>query len=77
MEKLAIEGGQPVRTKGPIVETDLIEEEELNALMAAQIAWMAVHKPERLSSCGDPAEGVIYLPNLEPPPDLSNPTTNS
>lgn len=38
---------------------------ELNALMAAQIAWLAVHKPERLSSYGDPAEGVIYLPNSE------------
>jgi perosamine synthetase len=33
MEKLAIDGGNPVRTKGPIVETDVFEEEELQALI--------------------------------------------
>ncbi len=33
MEKLAIDGGTPVRTKGPIIETDVFEEEEFNALM--------------------------------------------
>ncbi len=33
MEKLAIDGGVPVRTKGPIVETDVFEEEELQALI--------------------------------------------
>lgn len=33
MEKLAIEGAKPVRTKGPFIETDLIEEEEINALI--------------------------------------------
>ena len=38
---------------------------ELNALIAAQIAWLAANKPERLLSYGDPAEGIIYLPNLE------------
>ena len=33
MEKLAIDGGNPVRSKNPIVETDVFEEEEYNALM--------------------------------------------
>lgn len=33
MEKLAIDGGAPVRTKGPIIETDVFEEEELQALI--------------------------------------------
>lgn len=33
MEALAIDGGVPVRTKGPIVEEDVIEQEELKALM--------------------------------------------
>jgi len=33
MGKLAIDGGTPVRTKGPIVEEDLIGEEELNAVI--------------------------------------------
>jgi perosamine synthetase len=33
MEKLAIDGGTPVRTKDPIVETDVFEQEELDALI--------------------------------------------
>jgi perosamine synthetase len=33
MEELAIEGGNPIRLKKPIVETDLIEEAEINALL--------------------------------------------
>jgi perosamine synthetase len=33
MSKLAIDGGTPVRSKGPIVETDVFEEEELQALL--------------------------------------------
>ena len=33
MEKLAIDGGTPVRTGGPIVETDVFEQEEFDALM--------------------------------------------
>jgi perosamine synthetase len=33
MEKLAIDGGVPVRTKSPIVETDVFDEEELDALI--------------------------------------------
>jgi dTDP-4-amino-4,6-dideoxygalactose transaminase len=33
MEKLAIDGGTPVRTRAPIIETDVFEQEELDALM--------------------------------------------
>jgi perosamine synthetase len=33
METLAIDGGIPIRTKGPIVEEDVFEEEELQALL--------------------------------------------
>lgn len=33
MKRLAIDGGDPVRTKGPIVEDDVFGEEELNALI--------------------------------------------
>jgi len=33
VEILAIDGGTPVRTKSPIVETDVFEQEELDALM--------------------------------------------
>ena len=33
MDKLAIDGGSPVRTKSPITEQDVFEEEELQALM--------------------------------------------
>ena len=35
---------------------------ELNALMAAHVAWLAAIHPERLESFGDPTEGCIYLP---------------
>jgi hypothetical protein len=38
---------------------------ELNALMAALVAWLAVHAPQRLTPYGDPEEGVIYLPCVE------------
>jgi perosamine synthetase len=33
VEKLAIDGGMPVRNQGPIVETDVFEQEEFDALM--------------------------------------------
>lgn len=33
MEKLAIDGGTPVRSKGPIVETDYYTDEELNSVI--------------------------------------------
>ena len=33
MGTLAIDGGTPIRTKGPIVESDVFEQEELEALI--------------------------------------------
>ena len=33
MEKLAIDGGKPVRSKNPIVETDYFTDDELNAVV--------------------------------------------
>lgn len=36
--------------------------EQLDAMVAAYTAWLAVHKPESISVVGDPAEGTIILP---------------
>ena len=35
---------------------------ELNAIMAAYTAWLAVHQPERVVSLGDKEEGCLILP---------------
>jgi predicted RNase H-like nuclease len=40
----------------------LYSHEQLNALVAAYTAWLAVHKPDQISMIGDPREGVIVLP---------------
>ncbi len=39
--------------------------EQLDALAAAYTAWMAVHKKVNTISIGDPAEGMIILPERE------------
>ncbi len=39
--------------------------EQLDALAAAYTAWMAVHKRVNTLSVGDPAEGMIVLPERE------------
>ncbi len=49
--------------KGILPTQDLHTQPELNALMAARVAVLAVLHPERLAALGDPAEGQIYLPN--------------
>lgn len=36
--------------------------EQLDALVAAFTAWLAIHKPECVSGIGDPREGLIFLP---------------
>jgi hypothetical protein len=41
---------------------NLYSANELNAMMAAYIAWLAATKPQHLAAHGDPAEGQIYLP---------------
>jgi hypothetical protein len=39
--------------------------EQLDALAAAYTAWLAVHKPEMISSVGNEKEGLIFLPEAE------------
>lgn len=39
--------------------------EQLDALVAAFTAWLAVNKPERISTIGDEKEGLIVLPEKE------------
>jgi predicted nuclease with RNAse H fold len=36
--------------------------EQLDALVAAYTAWLAVNKPAKISSVGDEQEGLIFLP---------------
>jgi len=36
--------------------------EQLDAMVAAYTAWLAIHKLENISTVGDPAEGLIVLP---------------
>jgi hypothetical protein len=43
----------------------LYSPEQLDALVAAYTAWLAVHKPNRISSVGDAKEGIIILPERE------------
>ena len=56
MEKLAIDGGKPVRTKGPIIETDVFEKEEFDALME-------VAKSKKLRRAEAALEYVSVSPN--------------
>jgi hypothetical protein len=37
--------------------------DELNALAAAYIAWLAAHQPEDIICLGHPDEGMLILPN--------------
>ena len=39
--------------------------EQLDALVAAYTAWVAVHKPEHTLSLGDAKEGMVVLPEKE------------
>jgi len=36
--------------------------EQLDAIVAAYTAWLAIHKPENISILGDPKESLIVLP---------------
>lgn len=40
----------------------LYSPEQLDALVAAYTAWLAIHKPDKISSVGDKKEGLIFLP---------------
>jgi hypothetical protein len=49
-------------TKGIWPMELLYQPEQLDALVAAYTAWLAVNKPDQISSIGDPKEGLIVLP---------------
>ncbi len=40
----------------------LYSPEQLNALVAAYTAWLAIQKPDQIAMIGDPREGLIVLP---------------
>lgn len=48
--------------QGDLPDQDILPFDELNALAAAQIAWLAAQHPGRLDLIGDPDEGQIVLP---------------
>ncbi|MFM8427830.1 MAG: hypothetical protein ACKOBL_21885, partial [Chloroflexota bacterium] len=36
--------------------------EQLDAIVAAYTAWLSIHKPENITTLGDPTEGLVFLP---------------
>lgn len=36
--------------------------EQLDAIVAAYTAWLSIHKPENMTTLGDPTEGLVFLP---------------
>jgi hypothetical protein len=48
--------------RGILPVENIHPQNELNALLAAQTAWLAVEHPDRLESFGSTAEGCLYLP---------------
>ncbi len=36
--------------------------EQLDAMVAAYTAWLSIHKPENITTLGDPTEGLVFLP---------------
>lgn len=45
---------------------NIYSQPEINAWMAAHLAWLAANEPERTRRFGDPEEGVVYLPVKTP-----------
>lgn len=41
---------------------NIFSQPEINAWMAAHLAWLAANEPERTQRFGDPEEGVVFLP---------------
>lgn len=50
--------------QGELPDQEIYTFDELNALAAAQIAWLAAQHPDRLDLIGDPSEGQIALPRM-------------
>jgi len=48
--------------QGILPLTQIYNSKQLNALLAAYTAWLAVEKPTDISSLGDEEEGKVYLP---------------
>ncbi len=48
--------------KGVLPVKDIYSAPELNALLAAHTAWLAVHKRERVEHFGAPEEGEVFIP---------------
>lgn len=48
--------------QGELPDQDIYSFEELNALSAALIAWLAANQPGKIELSGDPEEGQIALP---------------
>ncbi|MFW5714630.1 MAG: hypothetical protein ACOCYU_08165, partial [Brevefilum sp.] len=49
--------------QGDLPDQNIHSFEELNALAAALIAWLAANEPDKIELLGDPEEGQIALPN--------------
>ncbi len=50
--------------QGDLPDQDILPFDELNALAAAQVAWLAAQHPDHLDLIGDPDEGQIALPKM-------------
>jgi hypothetical protein len=48
---------------------NIFSQPEINAWMAAHIAWLAANEPDRTRMFGAPEEGVVYLPARNSPGD--------
>lgn len=48
--------------KGILPVKDVYSQPELNALVSAYTAWLAVNKPEEVEVVGSPEEGKIWMP---------------
>jgi hypothetical protein len=57
--------------RGILPMQNIYTNDELNALMAAYVAWLATMHPEKTKSLGTEVEGIIYLPT--PVPHLEEP----
>ena len=50
--------------QGDLPDQDILPFDELNALAAAQVAWLAARHPYRIDLIGDADEGQIALPKM-------------
>ena len=75
LHSLAVDVPDPMRVfeeitrykvlQGQLPLEELYEVEELEALMAAYLAWKATVEPHEVTLVGDPREGEIVLPAIE------------